>query len=201
MEEIAVWKDEFLFLANDVALDFLNTRPVMHDETVEFLPDFSSIVRWFVAAGVLHDNDAERLLRSPAKLRSRVQRELLGFRERLRKEIRNWERNGSASAAFLDELNRCLRTHPMRVRLLKRGNSIVAEEYFHPETPADLLAPLASSTARLLATADHSRVRQCDACVLHFRDISKKGTRRWCSMAICGNRAKVAAYAARQREQ
>jgi predicted RNA-binding Zn ribbon-like protein len=46
---------------------------------------------------------------------------------------------------------------------------------------------------------DRNRVRKCDQCVLHFHDISKKGTRRWCSMQLCGNRLKVAAYAARQR--
>jgi predicted RNA-binding Zn ribbon-like protein len=43
------------------------------------------------------------------------------------------------------------------------------------------------------------RVRKCDQCVLHFYDISKKGTRRWCSTQLCGNRQKVAAYAARRR--
>jgi predicted RNA-binding Zn ribbon-like protein len=35
--------------------------------------------------------------------------------------------------------------------------------------------------------------------VLHFCDTSRKGTRRWCRMQICGNRAKVATYAARHR--
>lgn len=201
MEETAVWKDGFIFLGNELALDFLNTRPVLNDEAVELLPDFSSLIRWFIASGVLQEVDAKRLLRSPAKARSHHQRVLLSFRERLRTEIRNWERSGIAPAAFLEDLNHRLRTHPMRVRLAKRGDAIVAEEYFHPETPADLIAPLAASVARLLATADHTRIRQCDACVLHFRDISKKGTRRWCSMAICGNRAKVAAYAERQRDK
>jgi predicted RNA-binding Zn ribbon-like protein len=37
--------------------------------------------------------------------------------------------------------------------------------------------------------------------VLHFQDTSKKGTRRWCSMRLCGNRHKVAAYADRQRRR
>ena len=201
MEEAAAWKDGFIFLANDLALDFLNTRPVLNNELVELLPDFSSIVRWFIAAGGLPEADAKRLLRSSAKDKSHAYRELLAFRERWRNEIAHWERNGSASTAFLEDLNHRLRTHPMRVSLAKRGGSIVAEEYFHPHTPADLVAPLAAGVARLLATADHTRVRQCDACVLHFRDISKKGARRWCSMAICGNRAKVAAYAERQRDK
>lgn len=44
------------------------------------------------------------------------------------------------------------------------------------------------------------RIRPCanDACVLHFYDISKNGTRRWCSMAGCGNRAKAQRHYARR---
>ncbi len=53
--------------------------------------------------------------------------------------------------------------------------------------------------ATLFAHVDRARVRKCGQCVLHFHDTSKKGTRRWCSMRLCGNRVKVAAYAARQR--
>jgi predicted RNA-binding Zn ribbon-like protein len=51
----------------------------------------------------------------------------------------------------------------------------------------------------LFANIDRRRVRKCDQCVLHFHDTSKKGTRRWCSMQLCGNRLKVASYAARRR--
>src|SRR6516164_5368126 len=49
------------------------------------------------------------------------------------------------------------------------------------------------------ASVDRTRVRKCGQCVLHFLDTSKKGTRRWCSMQLCGNRLKVAAYALRKR--
>lgn len=50
----------------------------------------------------------------------------------------------------------------------------------------------AENFLRLLADRP-DRIRPCanDACVLHFYDVSKNGTRRWCSMAGCGNRAKA----------
>ncbi|MGW7272921.1 CGNR zinc finger domain-containing protein [Streptomyces sp. NPDC054864] len=53
----------------------------------------------------------------------------------------------------------------------------------------------------LLATAP-DRIRPCahEACVLHFFDTSRNGTRRWCSMAACGNRAKASRHYARARE-
>ncbi|MGW0532031.1 CGNR zinc finger domain-containing protein [Streptomyces sp. NPDC003032] len=53
----------------------------------------------------------------------------------------------------------------------------------------------------LLAAAP-DRIRGCahDACILHFFDTSRNGTRRWCSMAACGNRAKASRHYARSRE-
>jgi predicted RNA-binding Zn ribbon-like protein len=53
----------------------------------------------------------------------------------------------------------------------------------------------------LLATAP-DRIRACahEACVLHFFDTSRNGTRRWCSMAVCGNRAKASRHYARGKD-
>ncbi|MEU9296106.1 CGNR zinc finger domain-containing protein [Streptomyces sp. NPDC048266] len=53
----------------------------------------------------------------------------------------------------------------------------------------------------LLRTAP-DRIRACahEACILHFFDTSRNGTRRWCSMAACGNRAKASRHYARTKE-
>ncbi|MCW5254559.1 MULTISPECIES: CGNR zinc finger domain-containing protein [unclassified Streptomyces] len=53
---------------------------------------------------------------------------------------------------------------------------------------------------RLLTTAA-DRIRLCDQpdCIRYFLDTSRNGTRRWCSMALCGNRAKAARHYARSR--
>ncbi|WP_406117337.1 CGNR zinc finger domain-containing protein [Streptomyces virginiae] len=42
-------------------------------------------------------------------------------------------------------------------------------------------------------TQTSGRIRKCanPPCPLHFLDTSRKGQRRWCSMAVCGNRAKA----------
>jgi predicted RNA-binding Zn ribbon-like protein len=66
--------------------------------------------------------------------------------------------------------------------------------------PADLLVPIAEAAADFLCHADLRRVRRCahPACVLYFLDGTKNGTRRWCDMRTCGNRANAAAYYHRQ---
>jgi predicted RNA-binding Zn ribbon-like protein len=63
-----------------------------------------------------------------------------------------------------------------------------------------LLAAIARSAAELLAEGPESGLRRCDNsnCRLMFYDDSRTHRRRWCSMSLCGNRSKVAAFARRQ---
>ena len=75
------------------------------------------------------------------------------------------------------------------------------ETFFDPAELADLWAPIIDGAADLLAETEISRIRQCESCVVHFFDTSKKGSRRWCSMNICGNKIKVAAYQRRKRDR
>lgn len=197
------WRDGFLFLGNQGALDFLNTRPVQNGEPVELLPDFSALLCWFQAAGLLTSRAATELQRrwgESSRARKTVQ-EMRELRERLRNEVLTWEQGGSIHSSTVNELNQLMADHPMRTRLKASGKERSTELYFEPQQPEDLFVPLAHSAAILFAHVDRNRVRKCDQCVLHFHDISKKGTRRWCSMQLCGNRLKVAAYAARKKMQ
>jgi predicted RNA-binding Zn ribbon-like protein len=63
------------------------------------------------------------------------------------------------------------------------------------------LWPIARSAAELLTGPELDRVKRCpgDGCGWLFLDASKNGSRRWCDMAGCGNRARVRAFAARKR--
>ncbi|HEU5471338.1 MAG TPA: CGNR zinc finger domain-containing protein [Actinophytocola sp.] len=63
------------------------------------------------------------------------------------------------------------------------------------------LAHLAAAYTQAVATTQWSRIRQCPAtdCAWAFWDSSAKGSRRWCSMSVCGNRAKVRAFTRRNK--
>ena len=195
------WTEGFLFLANNLALDFLNTRPVQNGGAVELLQDFDALLRWFQAADLLTSADAANLRqRWGASVRAQdVVEAMWELRERLRKEVLAIERSGTVHRSAVNELNQLMEQHPMLTRLKSSGGISTTELWFAPRQPEDLFAPLAHGAAALFADLDRSRVRKCRQCVLHFYDISKKGTRRWCSMQLCGNRLKVAAYAARRR--
>jgi predicted RNA-binding Zn ribbon-like protein len=63
-----------------------------------------------------------------------------------------------------------------------------------------LLAAIARSAAEILVEGAKARIRRCanPGCELFFCDKSRTRRRRWCSMAICGNRQKVARFARRR---
>ncbi|NBE50749.1 CGNR zinc finger domain-containing protein [Streptomyces boluensis] len=68
-------------------------------------------------------------------------------------------------------------------------------------TPArHALAEVAVAWSDLVVTGDAARLKRCaeHACAWVFWDVSKNRSRRWCSMRICGNRAKARRYAAKQ---
>lgn len=74
-----------------------------------------------------------------------------------------------------------------------------------PQRPGDLTSDVAAVAlvALLRATARPmwSRVKACRGtdCGWVFLDASRNGSRRWCDMATCGNRAKTTAFRARHR--
>jgi predicted RNA-binding Zn ribbon-like protein len=66
-----------------------------------------------------------------------------------------------------------------------------------------VLSALARAGLELLGGPERARVKWCagEDCTRPFVDRSRGGRRRWCGMAGCGDRAKAAAYRARQRER
>jgi len=191
----------FFFMAEHPALDFLNTRPVLHGQAQEFLPDFSALLRWFAEAGLLDVRAVNELAarwgdrREAAVALARIRE----FRESLRTAVLAVEPGAALPRRFIAKLNEILQRHPLAVQLVVRSDHIQRQMHVAPRAPAHLLGILAHQVADLFAGDALHRIRKCEACVLHFCDTTKNGTRRWCSMQACGNRAKVAAYAARQR--
>ena len=194
---------EFLFVGNHLALDLLNTRIVPDQSSVELLPDTAALEKWLMAARLVTSAKGKRLLRrwTDSVEAQRFLEELRRFRERLRAAVLQQEAGEAISARFLAELNRLLERYPTRIALSATGRKLRREIVFEPSTPLEVWAPIAAATADLLTEVDPSRVRKCESCIMHFYDVSKKSSRRWCSMNICGNRVKVAAYQQRRRAE
>jgi predicted RNA-binding Zn ribbon-like protein len=192
-------KDSLLFVSNNLALDFLNTQPVLEGQPKELLGGFPQLLRWYVAAGLLPAKSAMQLKRRwGRRLQAEAARqELVVFRERLREVVLRLEARQSVPAEMIAELNRLLAVRAMPLQIISTQAGFIEEFHFDPQVPADLISPLVYAAADLLTKFDARRIRKCQNCVLHFYDTTKNATRRWCSMKLCGNRSKVASYTAR----
>jgi predicted RNA-binding Zn ribbon-like protein len=201
-QEPGEWVGGFLFIANRPILDFLNTRPVLAQGPTELLPDFHALERWLIASGIVSSAKTKGLVRSwrHSPEAALFLKDLIAFRERLRDSVLRMEGGSAASDEFIQEVNTGLLQHPPITVLRKREDRLVREPLFDPQRPADLWTPILDGAADLLSEPEIHRLRQCEACVVHFFDTSKKGSRHWCSMNICGNKLKVAAYQRRKRD-
>jgi predicted RNA-binding Zn ribbon-like protein len=70
-------------------------------------------------------------------------------------------------------------------------------------SPEALLLPIGEALAKFVCEENLSNVKACEgpACTPMFDDHTRGRARRWCSMAICGNRAKQAAHRYRLKMQ
>ena len=183
---------EFFWVGNHPGLDLFNTAAADDNgEPVELLDGFDALASWLGEAQLVTPTDVRTV---PARQRP----QLLRWTRRLRDAGRQVVDRDEARAADDRGLDAIVAEVP--VRLAHSGVS-------GSNTPVEAAAPhdrirLALALAVLDATRlDRSRVRRCgrQGCVLLFFDTSKNSTRRWCDMAVCGNRVKAAAHYERHR--
>ncbi len=72
-----------------------------------------------------------------------------------------------------------------------------------PDAPDAMLWPVARTAAELLVAPERGRLRHCAApdCSWLFLDTTKNGSRHWCSMRGCGNRAKARRFRTRHHDE
>ena len=198
-----------MFLAEAPALDFLNTRAIPVDVDVEWLGSGEDLLAWLQTAKLLDQDslDEVRALATPGELDA-VAAQARALREWLRGFVQRHRGKPLARSAEaeLEPLNGLLARDRTFTQLVARskpdardgdgGATLQRVLRRHWESADDLLLPIAQVIADLVTTADFAQVRQCEgsACVLHFLDTTRGGRRRWCSMSVCGNRAKQAAH-------
>jgi predicted RNA-binding Zn ribbon-like protein len=105
----------------------------------------------------------------------------------------------------LERLNRLLERDESFSQIIpvaaRRGSAFELQVSRRWQSPEALLFPIADVLAQFVCAEDFSYVKACEgpACTLLFADRTRSKARRWCSMSICGNRAKQAAYRRRNR--
>ena len=191
-----------IFVGDALGLDFLNSIATPVDTPLDWIDDGEGYLSWLAQARlvpdeVLRDMRARAL---PGEL-DRVADQARSLREWFRGFVRRHKgRPLTADAlAELEPLNRLLERDEAFSRIVPlstRAGPFELQPMRRWRTPDALLLPVGEALARLVCTEDFSYVKACEgpACTLLFADHTRGHGRRWCSMAICGNRAKQAAH-------
>jgi predicted RNA-binding Zn ribbon-like protein len=179
----------FVRVGGRLAIDLLNTVSARDGVPVELLQDPEDLPEWAGVVGVPYAGEIGP--RSRAALA-----DLREFREVLREALRHWRAGEPASPALIARLNHELARDPRHVSLREQAGVLVTEMVSTGDPLNRLYADLAASLAMMLGRDDPSRYRACanESCRFTFYDDSKPGTRRWCSMELCGGRAKARAF-------
>jgi predicted RNA-binding Zn ribbon-like protein len=96
----------------------------------------------------------------------------------------------------LEPLNRLLGRDEAFSQILRHrhngGDRLELQVVRRWRSPESLLLPIGEALAKFVCEEDFADVKACEgqSCTLLFADHSRRRARRWCSMAICGNRAK-----------
>ncbi len=195
------------FVGEHLALDFLNTTATPRGALIEWLGDGNDLVSWLEQARAIEAAAAARIRESGSGALDEVARQARQFRQWLRGFVT--ARLGKplrATVAAVAPLNELLARDKsfQRVEAAGRdaedGRRLRLRRVHRWENPRELLHPIAGAAADLICNQDFRLIRLCEgsACALVFLDRTKAHARRWCSMAVCGNRAKAAAHRARK---
>ena len=189
-----------------LCLDFANTLAWRGSTPSESLHGLSDVVQWLmsssgVLSGVIEDGEGWAQ-RHPAQAAA-IFREALALRETIYRIFHAIAAGGAPADEDLGALTLGLKSAPARSALQRvNGGFGWRLEAAHPGDAPALLAPVLWSAGDLLTASQPGRVRECanDKCLWLFLDESKNGTRRWCSMSACGNRAKAHRHYARVKQ-
>lgn len=198
-----------IFVGDSLGLDFLNSIATPVDTVMDWIDSGEGYLSWLeqsrlVPGNVLRDMRARAL---PGEL-DKIADQARSLREWFRGFVRRHRGRPltTDSLAELEPLNRLLDRDEAFTQIVSqstRRGPFKLQAVRRWRNPDALLLPVGEALARLVCSEDFSHVKACEgpACTLLFADHTRGHARRWCSMAICGNRAKQAAHRNRLKQR
>jgi predicted RNA-binding Zn ribbon-like protein len=192
-----------IFIGDAQALDFLNSVAQPVDARVDWLEDGEGLLSWLAQAQLVPKEVLERMRsQSSPRERSQVAEQARDLREWFRSfvQLHRGRPLRRQDLKRLEPLNRLLGRDASFSQIAPatsaEGSALELRPLRRWDSPEALLLPIAETLARFVCSEDFTYVKACEgpACTLLFADHTRSRARRWCSMAICGNRAKQAAH-------
>lgn len=193
----------FYFVGNNLALDLANTLAADNEgRDVDLTGSYDDLIDWALEAKVLDRRQAADARRDTDKaVRSSVRKQAIELRTALKSMAAALVAGKAISKSVIEQINSVLARKQGHYQIVRTSDGYKSRLNIEYEDLRDLMLPVAESAMQLLCYADLSLVRKCSnpGCVLYFYDTSKRHGRKWCSMDVCGNRAKAAAFYDRNR--
>lgn len=198
---MAIVRREVLKIGRDLAVDFANSVHSPGDPAGA-LHSWSDLIDFLELRGGVAPGDGA-LLRAMGETDARrcatAFAQALHLRETIRAMLGAMASKRALRAQWVAEVNQALAWGAGASRLLREEAGWRLGFSPGPAGPLRVLAPVARAIADLAASGRSVEIGKCanPRCILYFRDRSRTRRRRWCSMAVCGNRMKVAAHVRR----
>lgn len=194
-------------LGGHIVLDFVNTvGDHLSSEPGEGFHTYADIAKWAAHAAVISPEHAARLIdlaQTQPEHAAEVLASTVSIRETIYRLLLSAIRHQQPDTADVDGLNHLLATTPARTQL-NFENDHYSWQFPSENISLDAhLWRLVWSAADLLISTQLTQVKLCegDECGWLFLDTSRNQSRRWCSMADCGNRAKANRYYKRHKSE
>ncbi|MDQ0227277.1 CGNR zinc finger domain-containing protein [Metabacillus niabensis] len=191
--------NSYMMVGERLCMDFINT--VSWRESAEkrrdWFTSYDKLVDWCIHAEVLTEQQAKALLLKAKEKPSEagdVLKRAIEMREVMYRIFKSISKGTSPHSLDLERLNDSVSQFYQTLRLIHEKDHYTLK-FIHTEENLDIMLPpiLQSAVDLVVSKNDLERVKQCegDSCGWLFFDTSRNRSRRWCSMADCGNRAKA----------
>ncbi|MGH6678132.1 MAG: CGNR zinc finger domain-containing protein [Bradyrhizobium sp.] len=192
-----------IFIADALGLDVLNSVATPADMPIDWLDSGDGLLNWLAQAKLVPADalDALKARARPGEL-EKVAEQTRALREWFRGFVREHMGKPLGPKALLElgPLNSLLERDEMFSQVARyrggRSDRLELRQTRRWRSPESLLLPIGEAMAKLVCEEDFAHVKVCEGqnCTLIFADHTRRHARRWCRMAVCGNRAKQAAY-------
>lgn len=187
-----------------ICLDFANTLAYRGSSPTESLHTFADLLKWCDDAGVMVPRLTQQMrgwLDKHPKRAAEAFSEAIMIREVIYRIFHEVASGANPDDSDVDSFNRALRGAPLRTSIQRTASGFGWQVEESKISANSILAPVMWSAGDLLVGPQLAKLRECsnDKCLWLFLDDSKNGTRRWCSMQACGNRAKAHRHYLRQK--
>jgi predicted RNA-binding Zn ribbon-like protein len=199
-----------IFIADSLGLDFLNSIATPVDTPVDWLDSGDGLLQWLAQAKLVPAEvlDALKARAMPGEL-DKVADQARDLREWFRGFVRRHMGRPLTPKALqeLRPLNALLERDEAFSRISRHrqgdGDGLELLALRRWRSPESLLLPIGEALAQLVCDEDFTAVKACEgpSCTLVFADHTRRRARKWCSMAVCGNRAKQAAHRERLKNK